>query len=124
MENRSRVPTEREWDKSITLIDVNVLENVTSCLSKWLASSAPSWPRETCRWVMGEETNSMAAIKEPSKIFNDGNAPCDNAKSGSLSNSVDDRRGFVIRRLRSWDWVSKKRTKSASQSIRSSASCN
>ena len=41
----------------------------------------------------------MAAIKEPSKILNDESAPCDNAKSGSLSNSVDERRGFVMRRL-------------------------
>jgi len=80
------------------LIDANVPENMASCLSKWPASSTPSWPRVTCKWVMGEETNSMAAIKEPSKVLNDESAPCGNAKSGNLSNSVDDKRGFVMRR--------------------------
>ena len=98
-ENKSKTPTEMEQGKSMTLIDVNVPENMASCLNRCPASSAPSWARETCMWVMGEEANSMAAIREPSKILNDGSAPCGNAKSGNLSNSVDDRRGFVIRRL-------------------------
>jgi len=86
----------------MTLIDVNVPENMASRLSKCPASSAPPWLRETCRWVIGEEANSIAAINEPSKILNDGSALCGNAKSGNLSNSVDDRRGFVMRRVCSW----------------------
>jgi len=86
----------------MTLIDVNVPENMASRLSKCPASSAPSWLKETCRWVIGEEANSMAAINEPSKILSDGSAVCGNAKSGNLSNSVDDRREFVMRRVCSW----------------------
>ena len=123
-ENRSKTPTETEQGKSMMLIDVNVPENMDSCLSKCPASSTPSWPRVTWRWVIGEETNSVAAIKEPSKILRDGSAPCGKAKSGNLSNSVDDRRGFVMRSVCIWGWVSRKRTKFASQSILSSASCN
>ena len=44
----------------------------------------------------------MAAINEPSKILSDGSAVCGNAKSGNLSSSVDDRRGFAMRRVCSW----------------------